>query len=190
MQLLKSPLATHIRTKATPSVPARCTNLKRFVSQQQSNTAKSDDSIMSELVESIGRKFWAANHDDWSLDHLFEYVDPDQVGGLDKNISELYSWEHVFGHTPKFVVNVEIDKSRQASVDLSIENGLIVGFEIHGHSGSDGFSSPTELDEFKTFLGSFVQSRFDHMNLKKLVGDCESKNVYISKFNEFLNKYI
>lgn len=181
MQLLKSPLAEYIQTKATPSVSAKCTNMKRFLKKNEHST---DERVMFSLVESICRKFWERNHHNWSIEYLFKYVNPEELEGLEKSLSELNSWEHKFGHTPKFLVNIKMEES--LSVDLKIENGLVVDFEINGCNHSEKLD---EFNEFRKVLEAFVQSRLDYRDLRANILNQTSSNYYVSKFYAFLNKH-
>lgn len=188
MKLLKSSISPYITTKATPSVPAKCTNLKRFLKK---SVHENDDRLMALLVESISRKFWEINQQNWSLQHLFKYVSPDKIDGLEKSLNELQSWEHRFGHTPKFVISIQIDK--QISVDLKLENGFIVDFVTHSTETSQlNNSDQKRLDEFKDILKIFINCRLDHLDISKILDQIRnsSENVYASQFYEFLNKHL
>lgn len=190
MRLLKSSLAAHIRTKATPSVPAKCTNLKRFLKHSDSSTER----VVSSVVESMSRRFWSLYHSNWSSDHLFEYTDParmlgsDETGSIKKSIDELNSWEHKFACTPKFTLVIELIDRLQ--VEVKIENGRWVGYEIQDKRETN----EGDLNEFREFLQMFTQSRLDDVeNMKKIISNTSSSSLssslFITRFCEFLNKH-
>lgn len=180
MRLLKPALSAHIRTKATPSVPAKCTNLTRFV-----KASKKSENNMMKLVEAVCQRFWLRNRNTWSLPHLFQYIPVDTVSDLEPSLSELHTWQHRFGHTPKFSIAVQIDGS--LGVDLKVENGFIVDVHFQNCQESENFI------QFKEIFSRFLPCRLDPEDLKRSICQLSSTNTnnnsYISSFFDFLNKH-
>lgn len=187
MGLLKSNLAKLIRTKATPSVPAKCVNMKDYLLTNKE--VMNNEVIMNKLVESLCKEYWTRMKGNWALEFLFDYIDPREIemGVIgEKSLRELHSWEHKFGTTPKFSIDVKLDD--EVSVTLVVESGCIVDFSVDIIAGQIETSS---LIEFKNLLKLLLQCKLDAFDLSNLLNTellSTRKNVYFLKFAEFLNK--
>lgn len=182
MRLLKSTIDKHIHTKATPSVRAKCKNMKEF--QKQPND---DDINIQKVIESLCKSYWLRNQENWCSEHLFNYVQPEELEGLEKSINELRSWENKFGVTPKFKLSVEIDQD--LTVFINIENGIVSGFEFSRELENES------LDQFRKFLNTFIGCQINPSDMKSLFDKSDlllnnKTNIYFVKFVEFLNKYL
>ena len=144
MQLLRSNLASSIRTKATPSVRSKCLNLKEFSTDSSLNLMR--------IGEKLCEEYWRKQAGSWSIEHLFNYIRPEDDHELMLKLepfhTELTSWQYVYGATPKFDLIVEIGDetaSQMHEITLSITNGI-----IREHKTKTGSSSET----LKTALDS------------------------------------
>jgi lipoyltransferase 1 len=143
MKLLRSNLAEHIVTKATPSVRSPCLNLKPFLNKSNSSV----DIDLEEVGAQLCRQYWTLNHHKWSIDHLFNYVNPEETRFaplFEKSLAELQSWEYIYGTSPKFQLNVNLRDDVKFSIE--IYNGLIKNVQVNNLEGSS--------KELKNFIGS------------------------------------
>jgi hypothetical protein len=182
MKLLRSNLTDHIVTKATPSVRSPCLNLKPYLSSSLD---------LDQIGAQLCREYWRLNHQKWSIDHLFNFVNPEEeqmARLLLKSLTELQSWEYIYGTSPKFHLNMNLNESTKLS--LEVFNGLIKSVRINDSVENSGSQ---DLDNFRTSLNSlFIDSKLEKSTL---VGVIEKNNLlsgnslYFS-FLEFINKNI
>jgi len=180
MRLLKSNLAENIITKATPSVRSKCINIKNFSNQDSSLS-------MNRLMERLCQTYWQSNGAQWSIDHLFAYINPEeeQIAKLiDTNLSELKSWDYVFGTTPKFQLCIPLENQNQ--MRLNIVKGVIKDYEI-----ANDRLNEIELKSLKDGLDLMINCRLEYDDLF----ECFSKNNLLEQSNfdkilNFLNKNI
>lgn len=177
MKLLKSPVAANIITKATPSVRSKCINLSQYLAAD-----------LQRIVEILCENYWRMNHSNWSIEHLFEYVNPEEhhiEPLLRKNIAELQSWEFIYGSTPKFKLNVQLD-DKHVTLSVDIHAGIIREFELVNESHANDLNL---INEMKSIMNQFIGCKFEASNLKSLIEkNLPTNNLYTVKFFEFLNK--
>jgi hypothetical protein len=166
MKLLRSSLRDKIVTKATPSVRSKVINLNEVL-VHKNNEPDQQKIDMNLLVEKMCLQFWKANFTSWSLDHLFKYVNPETLPVLEllnKDLTELRSWNYVYGHTPKFKLNVNLST---CEIEINVENGLIKSYEF-----SNSNLSQKDRENFDIWLLGAklcqldLQEKFDNLKLK------------------------
>ena len=181
MSLLKSCLAENIVTKATPSVRSKCLNLRDLL----------DDSNMNVdgLIERICQSYWRLNNGDWSIEHLFAYVNPEEasiVESLEANLCELKSWEYIFGTTPKFQLCIPLAE-KKSELRFNIVKGAIKDYEIVNEEHLN------DLGTLKSGLNTMLNCKLDTFDLAKcltLNSDLFSLNRNFEIIFNFLNKKV
>jgi lipoyltransferase 1 len=169
MKLLKSNLIDKITTKATPSVRSKVINLKEFFTTD-----------MNKLIEILCQQYWKHNSNKWLIDHLFEYVNPEEPGLIDlfeNDLNELKSWDYIFGHTPKFSLNIKLIDH---ILNFKVENGLIKDYELKADSNQIDLSLKNSLD-------LLINSRLcanDLLDKLKNSNQCNNLN----ELSNFINK--
>ena len=172
MRLLKSNLASHIITKATPSVRSKCLSLKPF---------SSDPTLsMTHVIEKLCAKFWHVNLANWSIEHLFAYINPEEAHIsklIETHLVELTSWDYIFGTTPKFQLNITLESANE--IRLNIVKGVIHDYEVvekeHAKFSAD------DLCTLKRGLDLLVNCKLDKTDLVK----CFSENSLVSLHSSF-----
>jgi len=181
MKMLKSNLIENIITKATPSVRSKCINLKKFSNDSSLN--------MNMLIEKLCGEYWYLNGAQWSLDYLFAYINPEEesiIELIEKNFSELKSWDYVYGTTPKFQLCIPLENQNQ--VRLNIVKGLVRDYEII----LDKFDA-NEMKTLKDGLDLIVNCKLDNDDLVKCFNDnnlLRDSNSNFERIFNFLNKNI
>lgn len=176
MRLLKSKLRENIITKATPSVRSQVKNLKQFSNDSSLN--------ISTIIQKLCEQFWRYNSSDWSLSHLFSYINPEDENIkelTEKHLSELKSWEYIYGTTPKF--QLKLDLNGENSLIFNVSNGFIKDYEIKYIGG--------DLDSFRTGLELFKGCRLDKNDLVNVFinnPNLVNSNLNFIRIFEFLNK--
>jgi lipoyltransferase 1 len=184
MRLLRSNLTGNIVTKATPSVRSPCLNLKPYLKK---DTKMDLDEISAQLC----REYWRLNHQKWCIDHLFNYINPEEehiAKLLEKSLLELQSWDHIFGTSPKFHLNINLNESTILS--LEIMNGLIKSVKINDAAENLGTN---DLEDFRLSLNSlFIDCRLDKSSLVGLIekNNLLEANAFYLPFLEFINQNI
>jgi lipoyltransferase 1 len=179
MKLLKSNLIENIITKATPSVRSKCLNLKKFSNDSSLNIDK--------LIEKLCSAYWRINGAHWCIEHLFAYINPEEENLaklIEKNLSELKSWDYVFGTTPKFQLSIPLENQR--NVSLYIVKGVIKDYEI-----IESKFGANELRTLKNGLDLIVNCRLENFNLVKCFKDnnlLSDSDLNIKRIFDFLNK--
>lgn len=126
MQFLKSPIIQDITTRATPSVRSKCLNLRDVIDEPGFD--------IDRLVQMVCEEYWRSHSTNWSIDHLFNYVDPVCLSGLySSSLEELESWKFRFATTPKFQLAIDLEMIK---LSLTIQNGAISKYEAV--NASDG----------------------------------------------------
>lgn len=130
MNLLKSKLALDgviINNKSTPSVRSKCKNIIEFNNKLN----------IENLINQISNEYWLFNHKDWSINYLFNYINPNEYVfseniEFNKFYNELTSWHYIYANTPKFQIKLNLDELvAGSSIIFSIETGLITKIETH-----------------------------------------------------------
>lgn len=154
MRLLKSNLndTVIVTSKGTASVRSKCKNLSDF----------SNELNPSSLIDKISKQYWYSNQTNWSIDTLYNYIDPEsnEIRPLiQKNIDEIQSWQYQFGHTPKFELKIHIKEEDKSYIMLFIEDGVIVNIETFNLDGR-------QLTRFTDFASKFynIQLKRDVLN--------------------------
>jgi len=158
--LLKSNLAAFIKTKATPSVPSKCANMKNFTNFNLMTT--------QDVIHLICEKFWSKNWSNWSIPTLFNYINPEDphlVSLYREKLNELKSWEFQFAATPQFELTVN------KRLKLIISNGLVKEYYLK-----------EEVDENINDL-LLLKSHLDKLIGVKFVNN-EINNAFNSEFIE------
>ena len=75
MKFLKSPINRDITTRATPSVRSKCLNLKDIIDEPV-------DFDIDRLIQMVCEEYWRNYSTNWSIEHLFNYVDPLRLNSL------------------------------------------------------------------------------------------------------------
>ena len=169
MKLLKSNLIDKITTKATPSVRSKVINLKEFFTTD-----------MNKLIEILCQHYWKHYSNTWLIDHLFEYVnpeEPDLMQLFENDLKELKSWDYIFGHTPKFSLNVKLT---DFDLNFLVENGLIKDYELKNNSNQ------IDLD-LKNSLDQLVNSRLCQSDLLDKLNSLNNNNNK-NELSNFINK--
>jgi lipoyltransferase 1 len=130
MRLLRSNLNDKVivLSKGTSSIRSKCKNLYEF-SKELSPTS---------LINTISQQYWYKNQSNWSLNTLFNYINPEssEIKPLiQKYINELQSWTYQFGHTPKFQLKINIKEEDKSYIMLFIEDGFIANIETFNLDG-------------------------------------------------------
>jgi lipoyltransferase 1 len=184
MKLLRSNLEASLVTKATPSVRSKCINLKQA-------TKPSARLEMTRIVEKLCEKFWQSNFNNWSIEHLFNYVQPESepfVAILDKSVRELEAWDYVFGLCPNFKLNVGLGE--RFLLVLDIQSGIIKGLKITNTSKT--IESDAEIDAFRSnLINELINNRFEASVIATFLDKNQlnfETNVYFIGFKNFMNK--
>ena len=123
MQLLRSNLLERITSNATKSVRSPVVNIRPHL-------AEPSNMNMDELIVRLCRQYWSLHSNRWSSEFLFHYVNPadgDIFPHLETSLSQLKSWQHVYGQTPKFKLNVPLERSELV---FHIENAVVEAVDI------------------------------------------------------------
>ena len=98
-------------------------------------------------------------------------------------MSELKSWDYIFGTTPKFQLSIQLENEK--NVSLNIVKGVIKDYEI--------IESKFEANELKTLkngLDLMVNCRLENFNLVKCFKDnnlLSDSDLNIKRIFDFLN---
>ncbi len=174
--LLKSNLVDCIKTKATPSVSSKCTNMKNHTNSKNLTT--------NDLVQLVCEQYWSKYWSNWSIETLFNYIDPEHpelVNLYETNLNELKSWEFRFGSTPQF--DLVLDLGNQSQLTIVVSNGSIKEFRL------DNIND----DLFKENLNKLIGVRLINSELvdayRKNFSSSEFvSNNYFIQVLDFLNK--
>ena len=176
MKLLRSNLSERIVTKATPSVRSKTINLMPYL-----ESTKNLD--LEKIAAILCQEYWKLNHQNWSIENLFNYVNPEDENMskiLDKSLTELKSWEYLFGSTPRFSLRI----SFHDNVELSLEilSGVIKSFQCN--------SSTIDLEKLKNGLEFLVGCKLDRSSITEIIRkqDLLSLHSHFLPFLEFINK--
>jgi lipoyltransferase 1 len=175
MGLLRSNIFDQIKTKATPSVRSKCLNINRFIK-------KSNNLNMNEIIIKLCTEYWKLNPSKWGLDHLFKYVNPEEetiAPHLKKYLKELTSWEHIYGETPKFQLEVNLNQLN-SHLNVHVEKGMIKELE----SNSDSLKQ-----DLRFLIGSRLHRDEVLESFKSFELDNDS-NAHLKHVLEFFNKNI
>lgn len=172
--MLKSSLANHIKTKATPSVSSKCTNMINHTNLTSLTT--------SDMIRLVCEQFWSKHWSNWSIDTLFNYVNPEDaslVKLFESSLNELHSWEFKFASTPQFELHLTGD------LVLIITNGLVK--EIRNSNAHD--------DLLKNQLNKLIDVKFTHTDLVNALlndvpHDLVNSNLIFKDILNFINKNI
>ena len=77
MKFLRSSIRQDITSKATPSVRSECLNLKDVILEPSFTIDK--------LVHMLCEEYWRNHSGNWSIEHLFNYVDPGALVDMYRN---------------------------------------------------------------------------------------------------------
>ena len=176
--LLKSNLADCIRTKATPSVSSKCTNMKNHTNSQHLTT--------SDVVRLVCEQYWSKYWSNWSIQTLFNYIDPehpDLVKLYEINLNELKSWEFRFGSTPQFDLLIELDDQSQLTIVVS--NGAIKEFRSKNINDDLFRENLNKLVGVRLLNTELVDAFLKNFSTPELISSNYFKQVF-----DFLNKNI
>jgi hypothetical protein len=179
MSLLRSPISDQITTKATQSVKSKCTNIKNY------NQALN----MDQVIKNICNAYWQELYQNWSIDYLFKYIDPDDpsIKDLFKNkLDELNSWNFVFGNTPKFELSISLND--QMRVNIEITNGIVKDYQLI--SNDFGKQDKAENVNLNNFLEKILGLKLDHEITKRMNINYNffPTNEILKSILEFFNK--
>ena len=143
---------------------------------------------MQYIIEKLCSKFWHVNSANWAIEHLFAYINPeDEVISnlIESNLTELKSWDYIFGTTPKFQLNIVLDN--QNEIRLNIVKGLIKDYEIIEKSFKFNLN---DLETLKSGLDFLVNCKLDKNDLVNCFNQNKllDLNIDFEQIFNFLNK--
>jgi len=148
------------------------------------NHTNSKNLTTNDLVQLVCEQYWSKYWSNWSIETLFNYIDPEHpelVNLYETNLNELKSWEFRFGSTPQF--DLVLDLGNQSQLTIVVSNGSIKEFRL------DNIND----DLFKENLNKLIGVRLINSELvdayRKNFSSSEFvSNNYFIQVLDFLNK--
>lgn len=174
MRYLKSNIRKNITTRATPSVRSKCLNLKDIILEKNFN--------IDTLIQVLCEEYWRNYSNNWSIDYLFNYIDPHRLSSLfETSLKELESWDFQFSTTPKFQLEIDLNETK---IELTIFKGKIKEYIVKDnavleHSMSSGLDNLIGINLRRNDLNeAFEKYNLVQLNLKfRMIYDYVNKNI-------------